>query len=301
MVGGSPGTVQLYFTAVPFAVTFQESGLPAATNWSVNVSGELRHSMTDEINFSETSGDHSFTVGTVNGYAAMPTSGSVTVASAPPADVVIAFSSTLTFRATFHESGLPSGRGWSVGIGSQFQSSLTSNVTLVEPNGTFGYVIQAVSGYTTTYSGYLNVSGHDVVVPVRFLPQTYPVIVVALGLPNGTNWSITVTGSLAGFNATYDSNGSVIIVYLPNGTYSFSVRVPAGFTAILSSPTFTVAGTAVTGPAVRISSGNPAHGGTSSGAPWGSALDWGLLGLAVLAFAVVGLLAARGRSRPPRP
>jgi peptide/nickel transport system permease protein len=80
-------------------VTFQESGLPAASAWSVTVqsieppiSSETISSQSDDLTFSLPSGpDYRFSVGNLTGYAASPSSGEFGVAGAP-VSVRIAFS-----------------------------------------------------------------------------------------------------------------------------------------------------------------------------------------------------------------
>jgi peptide/nickel transport system permease protein len=80
-------------------VTFQESGLPAASAWSVTVqsieppiSSETISSQSDDLTFSLPRGpDYRFSVGNLTGYAASPSSGEFGVAGAP-VSVRIAFS-----------------------------------------------------------------------------------------------------------------------------------------------------------------------------------------------------------------
>ncbi|MCI4340235.1 MAG: hypothetical protein L3J73_03075, partial [Thermoplasmata archaeon] len=293
------GSVLVTFLPVNYTVTFQATGLTAGTSWAVNLSGGLSVRSTPMISFSEPNGVYPFTIVAVNGYRAVPSTGSVTVAGTDPPTIVIDFSSTWTYSAVFHESGLPVGSGWSVAIGAQFVSGLTDTVTLTEPNGTFGYVVQAVPGYTTTYSGLVTIAGANQSVPVVFVAQTFPVIVVEFGLPNGTDWSVTVTNASQGFAETHSSNGSAIIFYLPNGTYTVAVQVPPGYLATLSSGTFTVAGTSLAAPSVQVSpTANPGGGSepSSSGVP---AFYWwllGAMGVALLLLAAIAILLWR---RPP--
>jgi YVTN family beta-propeller protein len=297
--GTSPGSVSITFTAVVYAVSFLETGLPSGKNWSVNLSGVIQNSTGSRISFSEPSGTFPFSIGTLYGYLSAPSSGSIVVNGASPTPTTIAFTSTWTYTATFHETGLPIGTGWSVAIGSQFQSSVTGNVTLIEPNGTYSYVIQAVEGYTTTYSGQLTVRGVNQTVPVVFVAQTFPVIIVEFGLPNGTNWSVTVSNSTTGFSVVHSTNGSAIIFYLPNGTYAIFVSVPPGYTASVSSATFTVAGVHVSAPTVQVSPVG-SNGPTSpSGASAIPPVYWIALGAMGAAIVLLVGFALWSRRRPP--
>ena len=303
--GTSPGTVFLTFRPVLHNVTFVENGLPAGTRWQVLLNGTDGNSTASHLNFSVPNGIYSYTVGGVFGYAPTPAQGSVTVRGSDPAPVVIGFVSTSSYAVTFHETGLAPGTGWSVAIGSQFQSSLSDNITLIEVNGTYGYVIQAVPGYTTNYSGVVTVAGANVSINVRFAVQTFPVIVVEFGLPNGTNWSVTVANASTGFSQTRTTNGAALIFYLPNGTYTVYVSVPPGWLANITSATFTVAGTAVGNPSVQFSHPESAGGGTKvENAPVPPIYWWilgGLVALTTLASAAALMFRRRPGSGSPPP
>ncbi|HEV2316596.1 MAG TPA: YncE family protein [Thermoplasmata archaeon] len=313
----SPGTVEVFgnipvvwvnFTAVPYSFVFTETGLASGTNWSVNVTQEYLSSTSAQIAFSLAAGSYSFGVEAIPGYRATPSSGTITVQPGGTNTRVIDFVSTTEFPVTFRESGLPLGTGWVVVIGAQSQSSLTSNLSFLELNGSYGYVILPVDGYTTNFSGLVDVAGGPVNVTVLFVPQTFPVIVVEFGLPTGTTWNATVTDASTGFNDTYSTRAAAIIFYLPNGTYTLSVSVPNGYTANVTNGTFTVAGRVGQAPTVHVSpaecpgcsrgtGSNPAL----SGQPWEFWLGLGAL-IGVVAAAAALLLVRRERSRrPPAP
>jgi YVTN family beta-propeller protein len=298
--GGQPYSVSIVFTAVAYTIAFQELGLPSGANWSVNLTGQVQNSTGTAMSFAEPSGTFAFTVGAVSGYRSTPGSGSVVVSGASPAPILISFTSTWTFSTIFHETGLAVGTGWSVAIGSQFQSTVTSKVTLIEPNGTYGYVIQSIAGYTTTYSGVLTVYGANQTVLVVFAAQTFPVIIVEFGLPNGTNWSVTVSNSSTGFSVTHTSNGSAIIFYLENGTYSISVSVPPGYTISLSSATFTVAGAKVAAPTVHLVTSTGTGNGFGGGSTPGITVPyWLIIGAMAVVIVLLVAFVLWSRRRPP--
>ncbi|MGC9137644.1 MAG: S53 family peptidase, partial [Thermoplasmata archaeon] len=66
-------------TPATYTVTFTESGLPSGTSWSVTLAGSTKSSTTNTITFSEPNGSYSFSVGTVTGYTASPSSGTINV------------------------------------------------------------------------------------------------------------------------------------------------------------------------------------------------------------------------------
>gem|GEM_PF-6395891 len=289
----------IVFSPENYSVAFEEAGLPAGSTWSVLLNGTWLASDLPRIVFQETNGNYPFLVGDIYGFTATPSAGAVIVRGSDPTAVDVYFSSSLVFSANFHESGLPAGTGWSVAVGAQFQSSLTSNVTIWLPNGTYGYVIQSVAGYTTTFFGFLDIVGANASVEVVWTPQTFPVIVVEFGLPNGTNWSVTIQSLSSTISQTFYSNSSAIILYLPNGSYSISVRVPAGFTASLSSGFFTVAGESVTAPTVHALPTGTSSGTTQTPPSLPPSWYWWILGAALAGIiALIGLVLAIRRSPP---
>lgn len=66
-----------------YAVTFQESGLPASTMWSVSLQGNPMSSTTPTIVFTEVDGSFSFTVAPIAGFGATPSSGLEVVSGSP--------------------------------------------------------------------------------------------------------------------------------------------------------------------------------------------------------------------------
>lgn len=289
----------VYFASPLYTVTFQTQGKPTGAWWSVTLDSTFENSTTAVLQFSARAGAHNFTVGAPVGFAASPSVGSVRVLRAP-VTVKIDFASTRSYTVTFHESGLPQGTGWAVAIGSVLQSSLMSYVNFSERNGSYGYVVLAVSGYATNSSGLVSVNGTNVTVAIAFSTVTYPVIVVELGLPNGTRWNVTAANVFTGFQKTLSSTGNAVIFFLPNGTYMVSVTVPPGYSASLFNGTFTVAGGRTSGPTVHYAlvGTNPKGGGSSSGSDLAALGPWVFASAAVVAGAII-VSAILGRPRPP--
>lgn len=74
-------------------VSFKESGLPPELAWSVTLDGSTKSSTATSINFTVPNGSYSFTVESISGYSASPSSGSV-VASGSATIKPIEFSSS---------------------------------------------------------------------------------------------------------------------------------------------------------------------------------------------------------------
>ena len=62
-----------------YKVTFNESGLPAGTTWSVTLNGSTMSSTTNTASFTEANGTYSYSIGSVSGYMVSPSSGTVTI------------------------------------------------------------------------------------------------------------------------------------------------------------------------------------------------------------------------------
>lgn len=127
------------------------------------------------------------------------------------------------FNVTFTEAGLAPNSDWTVQVNGTTNSTTSSQIGFVLPNGTYTYYVIIVPGYNVTpISGPLNVTGSDQSLSVTFTstapPSKYGVTFYERGLPSGTVWWIQPVGS-----ATTFSSGVSLTVDLPNGTYTFDV------------------------------------------------------------------------------
>ena len=240
--GGGPGPAP-----GQYSITFSEAGLTKGTTWSVTLAGSTRSSSGSPVQFTEGNGSYAFSIGRVSGYTASPSSGTVTVNGASVTQAV-AFSpsAVATYSVTFTEAGLPSGTAWSLTLsGSPGSGSAPGSITFNEPNGTYSFTIGSVAGYTANpSSGSVTVNGAGVTQTIVFSSSTapvYPVTFTESGLPSGTAWSVMLGGVPEGASAP-----ASIVFDEPNGTYSYTVGSPAGFTASPSSGSVTVNGAAVT-------------------------------------------------------
>lgn len=286
-----------------YPVMFHAVGLPSGTYWSVNLSGVSNGSTSSTVGFEQPNGSYTFTLGGVEGYTGTPASGPASVVGLPLA-ILVHFTANSTalpwpyHAISFRETGLPNGTGWGVVIGSSIQTSLTDTVTFPnETNGRYGYVVLAISGYTTTYSGVVTVGGTNVTVTVAFTPLTYPVIILEFGLANGTNWSVTIYNTSTGFRETHSSTSNEIVFELPNGTYSISVSLPPGYSFTLSSPAITVAGRSPASPTLEAGpTGHPKPGISPN-----TIAFLGVAGISIALLIIVVLLTRRSGKRPTRP
>jgi YVTN family beta-propeller protein len=195
------------------------------------------------------------------------------------------------YAVTFTETGLHSGTSWSVVLNGITEETEQSALTFTEPNGTYSFTINAVAGFRANpSSGKLTVHGGTLSQPVDFgSTGAFAVSFTESGLPSGTNWSVTLSGT------TLASLTGAINFTEPNGTYTFSIGSVSGYSSSPSSGTVYVAGVAVN-QSVSFSGkpgllGLPDHEGLY--------LIGGVVLLVIILIAVALLLRHRGRKVPP--
>jgi len=153
-----------------YTVSFVENGLPEGATWSVTLNGTTESSTSNSITFKEPNGNYYYAIGSVNGYSASPSSGSMTVNGAN-VEQGITFTAVKTpvneYAVTFTESGLASGTQWSVTLNGVTKSSTNSTITFMVPPGNYTYTVSSVSGYKASQStGTVSVSASSVSAPV---------------------------------------------------------------------------------------------------------------------------------------
>ncbi|MGC2789684.1 MAG: hypothetical protein WA547_06475 [Thermoplasmata archaeon] len=238
-----------------YVITFTETGLPSGTTWSITLAGSVASSATPTITFSEKNGSYSYSVGSVPGFAANPTSGTVGVNG-------LAVNEAITFQAgyavTFTEFTLPSGTMWSATLNGSTLSSTSGSIAFTIPNGVYAYSIPTVSGYTASpASGSVTVSGVAQSVPITFTPVPageYAVTFTESGLPGGTSWSVTLGGTLQ------SSTTTTITFNENNNTYPYTVGAVSGYTAAPSSGNVVVSGGPASVTITFTTSSNPLAG-----------------------------------------
>jgi hypothetical protein len=240
-VNGAPASVQVPWTIVSYPVTFNESGLPTGTLWSVNLSGTLLRSNTTNLTGYESNGTHAYALGIVPGWRPQNATGLVVV-NATPVLVVVDWTQVV-YNVTFHEGGLPVKTNWSVDLAGSTEYNTTGGpIRYVEPNGTYPYTVGSVVGYTPdTVSGTVPVNGASKYVPLSWAKNSsvYLVQFNETGLPAGTPWNVTLNGTLKS-----QTNGTIIF-YEPNGTYSYSLGGAVGWAPLTYLGNFSVNGTPI--------------------------------------------------------
>ena len=227
-VNGSAVVLHATFSANPNVLTFEEKGLANGTYWVVGLSREgansstvYKNSSTSTIEFVETNGTYAFTVIPVGAYTPVPASGSV-VMNGSARTVLVTFSAS--YPVAFEESGLVLGTMWSVTLNGSPEVSYGNSVLFYEPNGTYGFAVGDVPGYTVApAAGEVVVSGGGPLVSVQFTRVAYPIVFTEHGhLASGQVWTVELNGTVV------TTSGSSVTFHEPNGTYDYLVVGPAG-------------------------------------------------------------------------
>ena len=303
-VAGASVVVAITFTpSVPppvnYTVRFVESGLALGTAWSVEVNLTSYASNTTVVSLALPPGTYYYLVRVPSGYVtATPFSYFAVVNGS----VTISVTFTSLFVVTFTETGLPSGASWGVAIAAYRATTNVTSIAFNVVSGVQNFSISPPTGWTSApSSGTLTVSS-NLSVPVVFSLSgggsnaTYPVTVQETGLPFYASWTFILDGSF------YSTATSSVVVYLPNGTFNFSVGTVPGYAVAPAFGTFQVAGGSVT---ITLTFA-PTSGGTTSSAGNLTASQTLLLAAGVgavvgaLAGVLTGFLFSRRRDPPPQ-
>lgn len=206
--------------ATVYSLVFNETGLPAGANWSVEIAGISRSSKGPQVSFTLWNGTYDYSITPVPGYQAQWQGTAHLLGEGVTVRVAfVPFNYTVAFTAT----GLPAGTIWGVVLVDSSQTSTASVIAFQVPNGTYAYSVPTVPGFWTAPRGNVTVVGGGHTVVIRFDPVTYPVTFHEVGLPPAQSWTV----SLGGFSTT--SATSDIVFSEPNGSYPYRVGSVGGF------------------------------------------------------------------------
>jgi hypothetical protein len=253
-VAGFGITEQIQFLLKTYQVTFIEQGLPSGKIWYVNLSnGESSGPITSSSYTANLpNSTYQYSIET-NDKIYESVGGSFSVAGSSVYQPVTF--TEVEFLVTFSETGLPTGTAWAVTFNGTNLTSTGSTITVKEPNGTYQYQVQVIHGYNSTpNSGVVIVNGNAASNSISWSVARYAILVSQSGIPNGTSWSVTLTGTAfngQSINITQNSTSGAITFYVPNGTYSYKVHLPSDYSAKSSSQLSGIA--TVSGSILRLS------------------------------------------------
>ncbi len=238
-VAGANVTGTIGFAAVTYSVAFTERGLPSGTNWSVTLGNRSTNSTGSTITFSVANGTYNWSVGPVPGYRANRTHGRVVINGSR---TTLALNWTaVTYPVQVQESGLPGGTFWWINLtGGSNSTSTTGSLNFTLPNGTYPYRGGTSDPDYAVSPGNITIAGSNQTVDLVFHDIASIVSFESVGLPNGTQWSVTLgnqtnrsTGSWANFTVLAGRYG-----YRMGGVPGYTLPAFNGSVAIGSNATF---------------------------------------------------------------
>jgi len=216
-VAGASVTVSFGFVSGPTPwLSFRAAGAFTGS-WCVELASSIAScSGGAQITFVDLSpGVYSYRVIAPPGFALAHPSGAVVLGDR--STTVHERLTEVRFAATVTASGLAPHTRWKLEIDGKTLSGSRGVLSLDLPNGTYPYLAEAVAGYTGGGAGTLTVDGAAVAVVATYAAVLFPVTFSETGLPAGTDWYLTVDGTF------YETNGTSVLVELPNGSNAFSV------------------------------------------------------------------------------
>ncbi len=247
--GGGGGT--------SYIVTFQETGLPQYTNWSVTINGTGGpvSSNGNTIAVAEFNASYNYTVGTISGYASWPAGGAYTV-NGKALTLSITFRPT-TYQVKFNETGLPAGTPWWISLnGGALVESTQSTLLIPVSNGNYIYQVYAPTDYPSAVyyvkasqaSGSFVVNGAPVAVTpaIKFTSLIWSIKFTESGLSTGASWNVTLSNTTWSRTDVANAPSSIPFDGLYNATYSYVVKTASGCSASPTSGTYVVSGASKT-------------------------------------------------------
>ena len=240
VAGGSFSDVQLGLIKISmhteYPLYFLSSGLPVGTTWSVTVNGVTQTSVGAGITFYEIPGTYQYVIGENQNFYSNISSGSVDVTNLNSGSTVFIGWTRAAYSVVFIEDGLSVGTLWSISLGGKTYSSLTSQISISLENGTYGFTLTPVNGFSGfPSSGSITVAGQQLNIMVYFVQKQGSIWTLSSQegselLSSGLFWSGQIASEgnvsvLAGGNGlfTIGDNGNAVttIENGNNGYFSF--------------------------------------------------------------------------------
>ncbi len=222
-----------------YVVNVTEKGLPAGTQWSVNLSGMVRLLSTNYTRYLVVNGTYDMIIGSVPGYHIDPYQSNVTI-NGSARNVSLTFT-VAVYGVIFNERGLSLPQLWGVSINGVNHTSESSSISVSLSNGTYNFTVLQVPRFAVTpSSGSFRVSGNASSMTLIFTLLNYTVFFRENGLPIGAKWTVTLDG------VSQESNRTVIAFNEPEGSYNYSINLQSGYRILNGSGTVTVSGGNVT-------------------------------------------------------
>jgi hypothetical protein len=207
-------------------VTFEETGLPSGTAWSVSLRGYDQYASGTTDTFYEIPGTWSVQVNNVTGYQLItPGQGAWWQNTLVVGDGSVLLPVLYTalhptapyYPVTFQEVGLPTGTLWSLTVrNASATATAPSSIVLLEQAGAYGFHTGAAGGYVLGSPLYFTLGNGPMTVVVDYVPQNR-VIWNETGLGPGLSWSVVLDG------VGITGSGGWVNANLTNGTYDYVI------------------------------------------------------------------------------
>lgn len=237
VVGAALNVPITFSGGTPYLLQVNETGLPTGTVWGAFEEGSggflENFSSSASLGFLVPNGTYFLEAGSVSPYYNTSTFAEAVVAGGV-SYVTFAFTGREAFALTFNASGLPANIAWEVTLDSsvyEINSTTTSSIGFVLPNGTYEFEAGGAAGYNATpLNGSVVVDGAPASMTINFtgpsvVVETFAVTFTESGLPTGTQWSVTLSDV-----ANSSTTGSIGFSE-PNGSDSYTVGSVAGYQA----------------------------------------------------------------------
>lgn len=206
--------ISVSFSEKTYEVTFTESGLARGTTWYLNLTGGSSYSSSGAtLSFYVTNQSYSYSLASANKDYFAP-GGSFTVSGTAVTGNAV-FKEFLN-KINFVESGLPTGTTWYVNMSNgQHISSIGTNQSFMELNGTYTFTLTNLSAYyATSNTKIVRVDGSNVTVTATYLKWAH------------------INGSVSPHNALISVDG---VTYSASSSGTFNISVTQGGHRIMVS------------------------------------------------------------------
>ncbi|MCI4328087.1 MAG: hypothetical protein L3J86_00760, partial [Thermoplasmata archaeon] len=210
-------------------IEMYEFGLPTGTPWSVTIHNFTTQSNATTLLVYEPMGHFGFTVHPVPGYRALPRNGGFVVNSSwrsVEVQFVRITPPPLQFPVVFQITGLPQYTSVSITVRGATQSTQVSGAQFQLTNGSYAYHVGYIPGFHLDVTGKtFAVRGGSLFVTLSFVPTVYTVRWEASNTQAGMNWTVVVEGQPISATSAWASST------FPNGSYVYTLELPAGYSA----------------------------------------------------------------------
>lgn len=179
---GGSAVGMFYPPNINYNVTFEETGLPNGTHWSVTLNTMKEASSSSNITFNVPNGTYLYTINVQNsGYNIITPKVGTIIVNGNNVIIDVKFVPNITtYPITFEAVGLPKGLPWSVTLSGTSTNGQFVNITQTSDentikfnltSGTYFYVIRLPSGYhTNQLNGSITVTNSPQVIKISVMP-----------------------------------------------------------------------------------------------------------------------------------